>query len=65
MSYEKFFILIFLNRQQGFLLLKTTLIVRAHQPELYFSHGWKLFTDNVFKIINKNKKKNYIAIAWK
>ena len=48
---------------QGVLLLNTTLTVRAHQPGSHFNHGWEIFTDNVLKIINKNKKR-IVYLLW-
>ena len=48
---------------QGVLLLNTTLTVRAHQPGSHFNHGWEIFTDNVLRIINKNKKR-IVYLLW-
>lgn len=48
---------------QGVLLLNTTLTVRAHQPGSHFNYGWEIFTDNVLKIINKNKKR-IVYLLW-
>ena len=48
---------------QGVLLLNTTLTVRAHQPGSHFNHGWEIFTDNVLKFINKNKKR-IVYLLW-
>ena len=48
---------------QGVFLLNTTLTVRAHQPGSHFNHGWEIFTDNVLRIINKNKKR-IVYLLW-
>ena len=44
-------------------MLNTTLTVRAHQPGSHFNHGWEIFTDNVLRIINKNKKR-IVYLLW-
>ena len=49
--------------KQGVLLLNTTLTVRKHQANSHKDIGWKVFTDNVIKEINK-KNDAVVFILW-
>ncbi|HTO38147.1 MAG TPA: uracil-DNA glycosylase [Brumimicrobium sp.] len=49
--------------EQGVLLLNATLTVRAHQAGSHQKKGWETFTDEVIKIISKEKK-DVIFLLW-
>jgi uracil-DNA glycosylase len=48
---------------QGVLLLNATLTVRAHQAGSHQKMGWETFTDNVIKILAKDKI-NLVFLLW-
>lgn len=49
--------------KQGVLLLNATLTVRASQAGSHRKQGWEVFTDEVIKILNKDKE-NLVFILW-
>jgi uracil-DNA glycosylase len=49
--------------KQGVLLLNATLTVRASSPGSHQQKGWELFTDEVIKIISREKE-NVVFILW-
>lgn len=49
--------------RQGVLLLNATLTVRSGEAGSHQGKGWEDFTDNVIKLINKNKK-NIVYMLW-
>lgn len=48
---------------QGVFLLNTTLTVEKNKPLSHSKVGWEIFTDEVIKKLNKNKK-NLVFILW-
>lgn len=48
---------------QGVFLLNTTLTVEKNKPLSHSKIGWEIFTDEVIKKLNKNKK-NLVFILW-
>jgi len=48
---------------QGVLLLNATLTVRANSPGSHQNKGWEQFTDEVIKILSKEKK-NLVFLLW-
>jgi len=48
---------------QGVLLLNATLTVRAHEAGSHQKKGWETFTDEVIKVISKNKS-DVIFLLW-
>lgn len=48
---------------QGVFLLNATLTVQAHQPGSHQGKGWETFTDEVIKIINKERE-NVVFLLW-
>lgn len=49
--------------EQGVLLLNATLTVQAHQAGSHQKKGWETFTDEVIKIISKEKE-DVIFLLW-
>lgn len=49
--------------RQGVLLLNATLTVRSGEAGSHQGKGWEDFTDNVIKLINKNKE-NIVYMLW-
>jgi len=49
--------------KQGVLLLNATLTVRAHQAGSHQKKGWETFTDEVIKLLSKEKE-NLIFLLW-
>jgi len=49
--------------RSGVLLLNATLTVEAHKANSHQSIGWQTFTDDVIKIINREKK-NVVFLLW-
>ena len=49
--------------EQGVLLLNTILTVEEHEPNSHKKSGWKNFTDEVIKIINKENRP-IVFILW-
>lgn len=49
--------------EQGVLLLNTTLTVRAGQAGSHQNKGWELFTDEVVRLVAKEKN-NIVFILW-
>lgn len=49
--------------KQGVLLLNATLTVRAHEAGSHQKKGWEQFTDNVIKMISKEKE-GVIFLLW-
>lgn len=49
--------------KQGILLLNATLTVRAHEAGSHQKKGWEQFTDNVIKMISKEKE-GVIFLLW-
>ena len=49
--------------KQGVLLLNATLTVREGEAGSHQGKGWEIFTDNVIKVINKNKS-NIVYMLW-
>ena len=48
---------------EGVFLLNSTLTVKDGLANSHQSYGWQTFTDNVIRIINKNRK-NVVYILW-
>jgi uracil-DNA glycosylase len=48
---------------QGVLLLNAILTVRAHQAGSHQGKGWEQFTDEVIKVISRNKEK-VVFLLW-
>ncbi len=48
---------------QGVLLLNNTLTVRKDMPNSHSHLDWKIFTDNVIKLIS-DKKENIVFLLW-
>lgn len=48
---------------QGILLLNATLTVRAYEAGSHQKHGWETFTDEVIKILSKEKE-NIVFLLW-
>lgn len=48
---------------QGVLLLNATLTVRAHEAGSHQRQGWEIFTDNVIKVISKERE-GIIFLLW-
>ena len=49
--------------EQGVFLLNTVLTVRAGAPQSHQGLGWQRFTDEVFRIINKEKE-HVVFMLW-
>jgi len=49
--------------KQGVLLLNATLTVRANQAGSHQQKGWETFTDNVIKLLSKDKEK-VVFLLW-
>ena len=49
--------------EQGILMLNATLTVRARQAGSHQKKGWEEFTDNVIRILSKEKE-NLIFLLW-
>ncbi|MEH6535995.1 MAG: uracil-DNA glycosylase [Psychroserpens sp.] len=49
--------------RQGVLLLNATLTVRAHQAGSHQKRGWEQFTDEVIKVISKEKR-DVVFLLW-
>lgn len=49
--------------KQGVFLLNTVLTVEAHQPNAHKDFGWQTFTDEVIRLLSKNKA-NIVFMLW-
>jgi len=49
--------------QQGVLLLNSVLTVEKNSPASHANQGWEIFTDQVIKLLSKNKD-NLVFILW-
>lgn len=49
--------------KQGVFLLNSILTVRENKSNSHSKLNWEIFTDNIIKLINKNKK-NIVYVLW-